>query len=53
MTTPAIDAITEFATIIGTGLKKNEIESIIVLLENGVHPDALAALILDLRRTVG
>jgi len=45
----AIEAITNLARILDTGLKKDEIESIMVLLENGVHPDALAALILELR----
>jgi len=50
---PAIDTITNLATTLGTGLKKTEIQSIITLLENGVHPDALAALILELRRAGG
>jgi hypothetical protein len=46
----SIDTISKLATTLETGLQKNEIQSIIALLENGVHPDALAALILELRR---
>lgn len=48
-----IDTITKLATTLGTGLRENEIEPVITLLDNGVHPDALAALILELRRAAG
>lgn len=47
----AIDAIVSLSTIINTGLKRNEIECILSLLENGVHPAALATLILELRNS--
>jgi dTDP-4-dehydrorhamnose reductase len=51
MAPQAIDAIVNLAAIIDADLKRNEIESILSLLVNGVHPDALAALILELRRS--
>jgi len=47
---PAIHTITRLAQVLDTGLDQKAIESIVALLENGVHPDALAALIIEIRR---
>ena len=47
---PAIQTITRLAQVLDTGLDQKAIESIVALLENGVHPDALAALIIEIRR---
>lgn len=56
MTNPSpsgIRAATNLAEVLDTGLDQKSIESIITLLGNGIHPDALAALILELRRRNG
>ncbi len=45
-----IQTITRMAKALDTGLDQNAIEAILVLLDNGIHPDALAALILELRK---
>ena len=46
----AIQTITKLAQALDTQLDQQAIESIVTLLENGVHPDALAALIIEFRR---
>jgi len=48
-----IQTITELADVLDTGLNQTSIESIMTLLQNGVHPDSLAALIIELRREAG
>ena len=45
--------ITAMAELIDSGLDHESIQSISTLLKNGVHPDALAALIIELRRGAG
>lgn len=40
------------SSLLQTGLGKNELEPILNLLRNGVHPDAISVLILELRREV-
>ena len=45
-----IETINAISTELQTGLDSNSLESIATLISCGVHPDALSALILELRR---
>lgn len=45
------EKLSALASALETGLKKNEIQSIVTLLQNGVPPEALAALILEMKNS--
>eukprot|EP00554_Chaetoceros_debilis_P006509 CAMPEP_0194078848 /NCGR_PEP_ID=MMETSP0149-20130528/5155_1 /TAXON_ID=122233 /ORGANISM="Chaetoceros debilis, Strain MM31A-1" /LENGTH=67 /DNA_ID=CAMNT_0038760179 /DNA_START=15 /DNA_END=218 /DNA_ORIENTATION=- len=45
-----MESITALSNALNTGLDQKSLASITTLLSNGVHPDALAALIVELRR---
>ncbi|CAL5228022.1 g11084 [Coccomyxa viridis] len=45
-----VDIVHEIATILDTGLSKEEVAIIIALIENGVNPQALAEVVKQLKR---
>ncbi|CAK0771529.1 hypothetical protein CVIRNUC_003869 [Coccomyxa viridis] len=45
-----LDIVHEIATILDTGLSKEETAIIIALIENGVNPQALAEVVKQLKR---
>ncbi|CAL8462094.1 g1625 [Coccomyxa elongata] len=46
----ALDIVHEIATLLDTGLDKEEVAILIALVENGVNPEALAEVVKELRR---
>ncbi|THC89777.1 hypothetical protein EYZ11_010771 [Aspergillus tanneri] len=45
-----VDILHEISTLLNTHLDRTELSLCVSLIENGVNPDALAAVIKDLRR---
>ena len=45
-----IDTIKTISSHLQTGLDSKSLDAIVTLISNGVHPDAISALILELRR---
>ncbi|PYH64849.1 mitotic-spindle organizing protein 1 [Aspergillus vadensis CBS 113365] len=48
-----IDILHEISTLLNTNLDRTELSLCVSLIENGVNPDALAAVIKDLRKESG
>ncbi|GKZ18897.1 hypothetical protein AbraIFM66951_001855 [Aspergillus brasiliensis] len=48
-----IDILHEISTLLNTNLDRTELSLCVSLIENGVNPDALAAVIKDLRKEAG
>ncbi|TGZ84618.1 hypothetical protein EX30DRAFT_392049 [Ascodesmis nigricans] len=45
-----LDVLNEISTILNTGLDRNSLSICVSLIENGVNPDALAAVVRELRQ---
>ncbi|PYH40626.1 mitotic-spindle organizing protein 1 [Aspergillus saccharolyticus JOP 1030-1] len=48
-----IDILHEISTLLNTHLDRTELSLCVSLIENGVNPEALAAVIKDLRKETG
>ncbi|RAH82072.1 hypothetical protein BO86DRAFT_389064 [Aspergillus japonicus CBS 114.51] len=48
-----IDILHEISTLLNTHLDRTELSLCVSLIENGVNPEALAAVIKDLRKDAG
>lgn len=46
------DIIAAISDKVQTGLDRKSIEALVTLMKQGVHPDALAQLVLELNKTV-
>ncbi|KAK9906438.1 hypothetical protein WJX75_001854 [Coccomyxa subellipsoidea] len=46
----ALNIVHEIATLLDTGLDREEVAILIALVENGVNPEALAEVVKELRR---
>ena len=48
--TGAVDLLMEISTILNTGLDRASLSILLSMLEHGVHPEALARVVLELDR---
>eukprot|EP00884_Botryococcus_braunii_P001340 jgi/Botrbrau1/11206/Bobra.0075s0002.1 len=48
-----LDKIYKLATLLDTGLDREEVSIIAALIENGVNPEALALVVKELRQAAG
>ncbi|KAK9806964.1 hypothetical protein WJX72_008763 [[Myrmecia] bisecta] len=46
----ALEIVYEISNLLDTGLSKEELSILIALIENGVNPEALAAVVQEVRR---
>ncbi|CEM07487.1 unnamed protein product [Vitrella brassicaformis CCMP3155] len=49
-TDEVMDILHEMATLLNTGLSRDELTILVCLCEQGVNPEALARIVLELRR---